>query len=130
MRQCDCRKSRGPVHSAKVRSVDPVFPATLAREFNVVTNAQFYWAEVEPQPGVFDFSGADNVTAFARANGQLQRCHNLVWTQVRTDAIPHPRCRGARVGRRLPSPMYTAPDRCWLPARAAREPTHRRCRPT
>ena len=37
------------------------------------------WAEVEPLRGVFDWSAADRLVAFAEANGQKIRGHNLVW---------------------------------------------------
>ncbi len=37
------------------------------------------WAVVEPERGVFDWRAADRLTAFAEANGQKIRGHNLVW---------------------------------------------------
>lgn len=83
-------------------SADPLFPKMLGEQFNIITNAQFYWSEVEPQPGVFDFSSADIVADFASAHNQSMRCHNLVWDQVRlrgsaqslvTAMTPHCCCR-------------------------------------
>jgi endo-1,4-beta-xylanase len=52
----------------------------LNREFTAVTaeNAM-KWESVEPQQGVFDWSGADAVVANARANHQVVRGHTLVW---------------------------------------------------
>jgi len=53
----------------------------LAREqFSAVTpeNAM-KWAVVEPMRGVFDWRAADKLVAFAQANGQKIRGHNLVW---------------------------------------------------
>ncbi|MGH3387364.1 MAG: endo-1,4-beta-xylanase, partial [Actinomadura sp.] len=52
----------------------------LNREFNAVTaeNAM-KWESVEPQRGVFDWSGADAVVANARRNHQTVRGHTLVW---------------------------------------------------
>ena len=37
------------------------------------------WAEIHPEPGVYDFSGADAVVAFAEANSQEVRGHTLLW---------------------------------------------------
>ena len=49
-------------------------------EFSAVTpeNAM-KWASVEPERGVFDWRAADRLVAFAEANGQKIRGHNLVW---------------------------------------------------
>jgi GH35 family endo-1,4-beta-xylanase len=59
----------------------------LAREqFSAVTpeNAM-KWAVVEPKRGVFDWSAADKLVAFAKANDQKIRGHNLVWYQPLPD---------------------------------------------
>ncbi|EIN10037.1 endo-1,4-beta-xylanase C precursor [Punctularia strigosozonata HHB-11173 SS5] len=37
------------------------------------------WDATEPEQGVFDFSGGDQVVNLAKANGQLVRGHNCVW---------------------------------------------------
>ena len=37
------------------------------------------WDAIEPEPGVFDFSRADAIVAFARDNGMKVRGHTLVW---------------------------------------------------
>ena len=37
------------------------------------------WVVVEPRRGVFDWRAADRLVAFAKANGQKIRGHNLVW---------------------------------------------------
>jgi endo-1,4-beta-xylanase len=37
------------------------------------------WMYVEPSEGTFDFSQGDVITNFAEGNGQMLRCHNLVW---------------------------------------------------
>ena len=37
------------------------------------------WVYVEPEDGTFDFTQGDVITNFAETNGQLLRCHNLVW---------------------------------------------------
>jgi hypothetical protein len=39
------------------------------------------WAEIQPRPGEFDFSAGDTIVKLAHANGQLLRCHALVWYQ-------------------------------------------------
>ena len=33
----------------------------------------------EPEQGTFTFSQGDQIVAFAQGNGQIMRCHNLVW---------------------------------------------------
>ncbi|KAK2027440.1 family 10 glycosyl hydrolase [Colletotrichum zoysiae] len=37
------------------------------------------WLFTEPEPGVFNFTEGDVVTSIAKENGQLLRCHALVW---------------------------------------------------
>ncbi|GAA1176528.1 endo-1,4-beta-xylanase [Ornithinimicrobium humiphilum] len=52
----------------------------LAREFGSLTpENDMKWAEVHPEPGVYDFTGADAVVDFARAHGQEVRGHTLLW---------------------------------------------------
>jgi endo-1,4-beta-xylanase len=52
----------------------------LSREFtNVTAENAMKWASVEPQQGVFDWSGADAIVANARSNHHSIRGHNLVW---------------------------------------------------
>ena len=56
------------------------FQRILAAEFNSLTpENDMKWAEIHPEPGVYDFSGADAVVAFARANHQEVRGHTLLW---------------------------------------------------
>lgn len=56
------------------------FQRILAAEFSSLTpENDMKWAEVHPEPGVYDFSGADAVVAFARANHQEVRGHTLLW---------------------------------------------------
>ncbi|MGW8567999.1 endo-1,4-beta-xylanase [Isoptericola sp. NPDC055881] len=56
------------------------FQQILGDEFGSVTpENDMKWAEIHPEPGVYDFSGADAVVAFARAHGQEVRGHTLLW---------------------------------------------------
>ncbi len=74
---------RGVVYGSAVTSYelrDPVFAACLAREAGVLV------AEYEMKRGVieenrdrYDFSGLDNLLAFAQAHGMAFRGHPLVW---------------------------------------------------
>ncbi|KAI8626084.1 carbohydrate-binding module family 1 protein [Xylariaceae sp. FL1651] len=49
-------------------------------EFGQITpgNGQ-KWQYTEPSQGSFSYSSGDQITNFAESNGQLLRCHNLVW---------------------------------------------------
>jgi endo-1,4-beta-xylanase len=59
---------------------DADYKRVLNREFNNITaeNAM-KWESVEPQRGVFDWSGADAVVANAKRNHQDIRGHTLLW---------------------------------------------------
>ncbi len=58
----------------------PAYTQVLADQFSVVTPAnEMKWGVVEPEQGVFDWSGADRLVAFAEAHGQLVRGHTLLW---------------------------------------------------
>ncbi|MCJ1306974.1 hypothetical protein MMC25_000618 [Agyrium rufum] len=37
------------------------------------------WDSIEPSQNTFSFSGGDTIANLAKKNGQLLRCHNLVW---------------------------------------------------
>jgi endo-1,4-beta-xylanase len=59
---------------------DADFQEVLAREVDIlVPEYELKRLIVEPQPGRFDFSGADRLTAFAGAHGMAMRGHTLVW---------------------------------------------------
>lgn len=61
-------------------SNEPVYSATLAREFNMVTpEVSMKFSETEPQPDVYTFAKADAIVAFAQAHQMQVRGHNLVW---------------------------------------------------
>ncbi|KAH8902985.1 family 10 glycosyl hydrolase [Coniochaeta sp. PMI_546] len=61
---------------------DSAYVAVLknADEFGQITpgNTQ-KWQYTEPSNGVFSYTQGDVITSFAQANGQILRCHNLVW---------------------------------------------------
>jgi endo-1,4-beta-xylanase len=58
----------------------PAWNAVAASQFSVVTPGnEMKWQVVEPTQGNFDWSGADNLVAFAKANDQLIRGHTFVW---------------------------------------------------
>lgn len=59
---------------------DADFAAVLARETNIlVPEYELKRLIVEPQPGQFDFSGADMLADFAAAHGMKMRGHTCVW---------------------------------------------------
>jgi endo-1,4-beta-xylanase len=52
----------------------------IGDQFSVVTPGnEMKWQIVEPTQGTYDWSGGDNLVAFARAHGQLVRGHTLAW---------------------------------------------------
>ncbi|HEU5354696.1 MAG TPA: endo-1,4-beta-xylanase [Actinocrinis sp.] len=58
----------------------PDYAAVLAEQFSVVTPGnEMKWQVVEPQQGVYDWSGADRLVKFAEQHGQLVRGHVLLW---------------------------------------------------
>src|ERR687887_436764 len=61
---------------------EAMYRTVLNREFNGVTpeNAM-KWDTTEPNPGQFNFSGADAVVNSAMANGQQIHGHTMVWHQ-------------------------------------------------
>ncbi len=59
---------------------DPPLAALIARQFSEVTpNWQMKMEIVLRDDGGFDFTKADEIAAFARANRQRLFCHNLIW---------------------------------------------------
>ena len=56
------------------------YAAIAASQFSVVTPGNgMKWQIVEPTQGTYDWSQADELVAFARANSQLVRGHTLLW---------------------------------------------------
>lgn len=37
------------------------------------------WDAIEPSQNVYSYTGGDQIATLAETNGQLLRCHNLVW---------------------------------------------------
>ncbi|MEV5608566.1 endo-1,4-beta-xylanase [Streptomyces sp. NPDC052225] len=59
---------------------DTEYADLLGREFGTTTPGNtMKWEATEPQRGVFDFTGGDEVIDFARANGMKVRGHTLLW---------------------------------------------------
>jgi len=62
------------------RLTTPALAAITAGQFSVLTpENDMKWQVVEPTQGQFDWTGADNLVKFAKANHQLVRGHTLVW---------------------------------------------------
>jgi endo-1,4-beta-xylanase len=58
----------------------PSYAAIAGSQFSVVTPGNgMKWQIVEPAQGSYDWSQADQLVAFARANRQLIRGHTLLW---------------------------------------------------
>ena len=58
----------------------PAWTAILEEQFSAVTPGnEMKWQVVEPEQGVFDWSGADALVSFAEAHGQLVRGGPLLW---------------------------------------------------
>ena len=77
------------------------YQQVLAREFGSITpENDMKWAEIHPEPGVYDFSGADALVEFARVNQQEVRGHTLLWhsqnPQWVSDAAADWTCEEAR----------------------------------
>ena len=59
---------------------DTTYSKAVAAQFNTVTPENVMkWEVVEPKRGQLDFSEADKLVAFAKANKQKVRGHTLVW---------------------------------------------------
>lgn len=70
----------GSTVNVKALSDEPVYSATLAHEFNMVTpEVSMKFSETEPQRDVYTFAKADSIVAFAQAHQMQARGHNLVW---------------------------------------------------
>lgn len=77
-------RSTGRYFGAAVKSrqlrEDPDFAQAVARECNIlVQEYELKRGTTEPKPGRYDFSGADQIIAFAQKHGMRARGHALVW---------------------------------------------------
>lgn len=64
------------------------YQRVLAREFSSLTpENDMKWAEIHPEPGVYDFEGADAIMEFARVNNQEVRGHTLLWHSHNPDWV-------------------------------------------
>lgn len=54
----------------------------FSKHFNALTpENRMKWMHVQPQPGAFDYSGAERLVAFAEEHGMEVTGHTLVWHQ-------------------------------------------------
>jgi endo-1,4-beta-xylanase len=61
---------------------DSAYVAILknSNEFGQITPANSQkWQYIEPSQGSFSYTQGDQIVSFAQTNGQIMRCHNLVW---------------------------------------------------
>ncbi len=66
------------MHSLEMVCVDP--PLQLrSSHVRAILGSNKQWASVEPERNKFTFNWADKVAALAEKNGQMMRCHALVW---------------------------------------------------
>jgi endo-1,4-beta-xylanase len=66
--------------SAKYMESDRKYSDLITDKADSLTlGTDFQWREVEPKQGVFDFTGADAMVAFADEHGMETRGHPLVW---------------------------------------------------
>ena len=62
---------------------DAAYARTVAEQCNIVVGENaMKWAALRPAPGVFDFTEADRLVAFAEAQGIAVRGHNLCWHEA------------------------------------------------
>jgi endo-1,4-beta-xylanase len=65
---------------------DADFAAALVREAGIiVAEYEMKRGVIEPQPGQYDYSGADRLLAFSRQHGMRFRGHTLVWHRRNPD---------------------------------------------
>lgn len=58
-----------------------MYPSLVAQQYNSITaESEMKMDKLQPQQGVFNFSGADTIASFARDNGKKVHGHTLVWS--------------------------------------------------
>lgn len=53
----------------------------------LVPESSMKWDKTEPERNVFNFTEGDRITALATANGQITRCHALIWHMSTPDWV-------------------------------------------
>jgi endo-1,4-beta-xylanase len=78
---------------------EPVYAAAAGRHFNYVTAEwEMKWDPIQKTPGVYDFTGADAIVAFAESQGMQVKGHALIWhgaTPKWVEALSPPELRVA-----------------------------------
>lgn len=70
----------GTAVNTDVLATNAKYRQITADQFSSVTAENVMkWQVVEPAQGTYDWSAADQLVSFAKANGQLVRGHTLVW---------------------------------------------------
>lgn len=70
----------GTAVNTDVLSTDAAYRSITATQFSTVTPENVMkWDAVEPTQGTYNWTAADQLVAFAKANGQKVRGHTLVW---------------------------------------------------
>ncbi len=88
---CTEPKFAGPLPLRCPLPYNPLYLQTFLQGFQRFTpENEFKMAFLEPQQGDFDFTLADQVAAFARANGKTIRGHTLLWNQENPWWLAHP----------------------------------------
>ncbi len=64
-------------------AADPALLVHIRQECGILVGEySFKWAELEPQPGVFDYAKAEELMAFAARSGLRMRGHTLIWHEA------------------------------------------------
>ena len=70
----------GTAVNARALRDEAAYRETLAREYNMLTpENEMKFGELVKEPNVYNFSAADEIIAFARANDMSVRGHTLIW---------------------------------------------------
>lgn len=70
----------GAAAKASALATDPDYGPVLSREFGMLTpENEMKWAQVHPERDRYDFSGADDLVAFAEQHDMAVRGHTLAW---------------------------------------------------
>jgi endo-1,4-beta-xylanase len=79
--------AKGKLYGSEIDSTylttDSAYAALLAAQCGIATpNGELKWNATEPSPGVFDFTNADIIARFCKANGMQLHGHTLLWGQA------------------------------------------------